>query len=479
MVEKNEQHIIACDLDGTLINSDLLHESFWSAFSSNWKIPFKCMHWLIAGKTYLKKKLFENSDIDVNSLPYNKTVIDYVRNSRQKGNRTVLITASNQKLAEKIAAHLGLFDEVYGSSLQHNLKGKYKARFLCEKYGEGNFDYIGDSLADLPVWRKAKKAITNTENKFIRNKVEKQVFKFEHLKMKNFGLIEYFIALRPHQWMKNLLIFLPMISAHQFDYDILMFSIFTFICFCLFASTTYIINDLLDLKADRDHPRKKDRLIASGKIPINNVVLVGLFLFVLGLATALMVGLSLLILLLLYFVVTTFYSVTLKQKPIVDICVLAGLYSIRIIAGGVATGVGVSFWLLAFSIFIFLSLAAVKRLAELVDLKKRGQQSIQRRGYKIEDLPIVTFISISSGFNSVLVMALYVNSPKVVALYNSPSILWGICCVLLYWLMRVIFITHRGEMSDDPVVFAVKDKRSVICLLMILFFVIAGTTFSI
>ena len=474
----NPHRILVIDLDGTLIKSDMLHETFWSALSKNWKTPFKAVGALLSGKEKLKSFLSFSSEVDFETLPYNNTVIEYIKNHRNTGGHTTLVTASNQAIAIKIAEHLELFDEVHGSSESVNLKGQSKAEFLKDRFGVKNYDYIGDSSADIPIWKGAEKAITVNANSSLKKACMKINPNCEHLKTNSFtrSLLSYGKAIRPHHWLKNVLVFLPMLAAHQITNEHLANSILAFFAFSLIASSVYITNDLLDLKADRVHPRKKNRPFASGAIPISDGIVIAPLLFFLGISLSFFAETSFWIVLLAYYALTSAYSLFIKRKTIIDIFTLAGLYTIRIIGGGVATEIEVSFWLLAFSIFIFLSLAAVKRQAELVDLNKREQLQIVGRGYHVDDLPIVSMIAASTGFMSVLVIALYINSPEVLALYPTPSMLWGVCCISLYWLMRMIFITHRGQMHDDPIIYAIRDRVSQLSLISIIVLIMLGAT---
>jgi len=288
------------------------------------------------------------------------------------------------------------------------------------------------------------------------------------------GLKPYLKALRPHQWLKNVLVFLPMLTAHQVTGATILASLGAFIAFSLIASSVYVLNDLLDLRVDRLHPRKRNRPFASGAIPIAHGTGMAGGLLLAGGALSLALGGAFALTMLAYYLVTLAYSVNLKRRAVVDICVLAGLYTMRIIAGGVATGIELSVWLLAFSIFFFFSMAAIKRQAELVDMAERGQLDASGRGYTVKDLEIVAMMSLGAGYVSVLVMALYVNSPVVMELYSTPAALWGICFVLLYWISRIVMITHRGHMDDDPVLFAAKDRNSRICAVAIFALALIG-----
>jgi len=466
--------ILVVDLDGTLISTDMLHETFWSAFSRDWKVFFKALVALAYGKARLKDYLAEVSDVNVETLPFNSTVISYIQSFRESGGRTALVTASNEKIAQKIGMYLKLFDEIHGSDSLINLKAKNKAEFLSTRFGAKNYIYLGDSRADLAVWERAGKAVTIDVSYRIKKAVERINTNYEHLESKKDRLVGYLKVARPHQWTKNILVFVPMFAGHHFQAIIFLESALSFVAFSLIASSVYVTNDLLDLDADRIHPRKKARPFASGAIPANHGILLASILFFAGFATSLLLDPVFTLVLLAYYSLTSVYSLSLKRKPISDIFTLAVLYTLRIIGGGFATDVTMSFWLLAFSISIFFSLACIKRQGELIDLLKRGELQTIGRGYETEDLRLVATMAISSGFMSVLVMALYVNSPSVLALYSSTWALMAVCGVLLYWIVHMCFMTHRGAMHDDPIVFALKDKISRYCLLVIAGFLIGG-----
>ena len=466
---------LAVDLDGTLLKSDMLFESFWSAFGQNWRSPFLAVSALTGGKAALKRYLADTAQVDVTTLPYDPRVIEYVEDWRESGGKTALVTASDATIAQAISDHLGLFDEVHGSDGDTNLKGPQKADYLVDRFGEGQFAYMGDAQADLAVWRKAGHAITVNAPVALRSEAEKTASKVEHIVTQEHSPRAYLKALRPHQWLKNVLVFLPMLAAHQIDGMSLLLSVLAFLAFSLVASSVYVLNDLLDLAADRAHPRKRSRPFAAGQIPIAHGTWLAAGTLLLGVAVALVVGPSFLAVMAGYYALTSAYSLYLKRRVVIDICVLAGLYTVRIVAGGVATSDPLSVWLLAFSIFFFLALAAVKRQAELVDNLKQGKLMASGRGYHVDDLPIISMVSISAGYVAVLVMALYLNSPAVMELYSYPEALWGVCAVLLFWLTRTVLIAHRGGMHDDPVVYAVKDRLSQVCFLIILLCVLSGT----
>ncbi|MQB13464.1 UbiA family prenyltransferase [Agrobacterium sp. ICMP 6402] len=466
--------MLVVDLDGTLLRTDMLYENFWSAFGSNWRCLFSAVSALSHGRAHLKCHLARAATVDASVLPYNDKVLAYIEEWRSAGGRAVLVTASDQQVAQAIADHLGIFDEVHGSDGTRNLKGATKAAFLQERFGESGFFYMGDTAADLPVWERAEKAITVDVPRKVRAKVEALCDTVEHLQSEKDSIKPYIKALRPHQWLKNLLVFVPMLAAHQIDGATVVASIAAFVCFSLIASGVYVLNDLLDLSADRAHPRKRKRPFAAGTVPITHGTLMAGTLVGLGSFFAFFISWKFLVVMIGYYLLTTAYSLYLKRLIVVDICMLAALYTIRIFAGSVATSIGISIWLLAFSVFFFLSLAAIKRQAELIDSAERGNLKPSGRGYHVDDLPIISMIAIAAGYVSVLVMTLYVNSPAVMELYARPEALWGVCAILLYWITRAVMIAHRGLMHDDPVVYAAKDGTSQICALIILAFTLGS-----
>ena len=466
--------VLAVDLDRTLLRSDMLHETFWACFSSNWRTPFISGASLLKGRAAVKHRLAEASDIEVALLPYNEQVIAYVQQWRAEGGRAVLVTATNQALANRISAHIGLFDAVFGSDHKVNLKGASKAELLVREYGEGGFIYVGDARSDLAVWARAGGAVTVDVPPGLRGKVDRLHPNTMHLVGSGSQAKAAAKAARPHQWLKNVLVFLPMLAAHQIEASTAVDSLLAFLAFCLIASGTYVFNDLLDIKADRLHARKRMRPFASGALPIANGTSLAAGLLTGGFVTAAALGPRFLAMLLGYIAITIAYSLWIKRLLIIDICTLALLYTLRIMAGGAATGIPISVWLLAFSMFFFFSLAAVKRQVELVDGVASGMVQASGRGYQVKDLPIVAQMATSAGQVAVLVLALYINSPAITRLYSRPEALWGICLILLFWLNRITLVAHRGEMHDDPVVFAVIDRTSQICFALAALLVLAG-----
>ncbi len=454
--------VLAVDLDGTLIRGDMLYECLWCAMAHSWRTPFVAAQGLAAGKPALKRALADLGPVDVASLPYDAQVIAQIEAWRAAGGRTALITASDHQLAEAVAAHLGLFDEVQGTTPGCNLKGETKAALLTRRYGADGFVYMGDARADLPCWAGASAAITVGASPKFRAEVAEVNADVTHLSPPEALLGPVIKAMRPHQWLKNILVFVPILANQSFTWAALMQGLLAFVAFGLVASAGYVLNDLLDLGPDRAHDRKRLRPLASGRLPVSVGTALVPVLLAAGLLVSAVLGWAFAAVIAVYFFMTMAYSLYLKRKAIIDICVLAGLYTLRIIAGGVATGIELSIWLLAFSLFLFFSLATVKRQAELVHMKNSGLSGAAGRGYSVDDLPLTMQMALTSGYVSVLVMALYLNTPEIQAKYSAPSLLWGVNVLLLYWISRVVLTTHRGGMHDDPLVFAVTDRTSLV-----------------
>ena len=475
---------LICDLDGTLIHTDLLDESFWAACGRSMKTPFRALHALAtAGRPGLKTCLADIAPIDPNALPYNADVLNLLTDWRAAGGRTALVTAADDGLARRIARHLGLFDAVQGSTPGCNLKGAAKADYILAQYGP-DVTYAGDSEADLAVWSRVDGAVTVGATPRLRARAEGSTGSGNviHLAPRGAlppepgqGLPPLLRALRPHQWLKNLLVFLPMLAGHDFSAATLTLCLLAMAAFSLVASSVYVLNDLLDLASDRAHPRKRNRPFASGALSLRTGLFMVPGLLLAGLGLAALTGPLFLGTVALYFAATLAYSFRLKRFPIVDICALAALYAMRVVAGGAATGIPLSAWLMAFILFFFFSLAAIKRQAELIDTAAAGKATAPGRGYRTSDLPLVSSMALAAGYLSVLVMALYVDSTTVRDLYAHAEPLWGICAILLFWISRIALITSRGEMHDDPVVYAARDRTSLACFALILGLFAAGS----
>ncbi len=460
---------LCVDLDGTLIATDMLLESLLLLVKQNPLYIALLPFWLLKGRAFLKHKIFELVEPDIEYLPYNKKLIEYINKEKSAGREIVLSTATNQRIADKINEHLGLFDKVFGSSETMNLKGNNKRHYLVELFGEKGYDYAGDSQADMAVWDSANACIMVNPSKSLLRQAESKYKVIEVFQSAKNPLKIIAREIRVYQWVKNLLIFLPFIMAHKLgDPGIITNSIYAFFAFCFTASSIYIYNDLIDLKSDRMHPRKRFRPIASGGLSIAAGLILAPILLFLGIAIgACFLSSSFLLTLLFYLFVTTAYSFLLKRIVILDIIVLASLYTIRLLAGANAAHVPASPWMLGFSMFIFLSLAMVKRYTELLSLRKLNKTTTTGRGYHVEDINLLLAIGPASGYLSVLIFALYVNSKEMIQLYDNPGFLWMVAPLLLFWITRIWLLANRGEMHDDPIVFTGKDPVSYVVGAMI------------
>jgi 4-hydroxybenzoate polyprenyltransferase/phosphoserine phosphatase len=451
--------VLACDLDGTLCRTDTLHEAVLALVARRPAAVFQLIGWAAGGKAALKDRVAEAVVIPGDALPLNEDVVAELRAARAAGRRTALVTASDRRQAEAVASATGLFDEVHATGNGQNLKGAEKARFLAERFGAGGYDYLGDAAADVPVWAGARQAITVGATARTRRLAEAANASVRHISLPAGRSAAMLRAIRPHQWSKNLLLFVPMLAAH--DPGALWQVLLGFIAFCLTASAVYVINDLVDLQADRAHPRKRKRPFAAGTLSAATGIGMSVGLLAAAVALGLFTGNPLFVgVLALYLAATFAYSLWLKRKLLVDVLMLAALYTVRIIAGGAAAGIVLSPWLLGLSMFLFLSLAAVKRQAELMDQLATGRDS-SGRAYTVDDLPILRGMALASGHAAVMVMALYISSDAVQTLYGRPWLLWLVCPLLLYWNLRMVMTAHRGRMTDDPIVFAARDRVSL------------------
>ena len=473
--------VIAVDLDGTLTLTDTLHEAVLILVRSKPLMLFLLPIWLVRGMAYLKLKVFENSVLDVTTLPYNVPFINWLKEQKASGKKIVLCTAANELVAQNVSKHLDFFDDVIASDEYTNLKSINKRKALEANYGKHNYEYAGNSIADVEVWAGASQAIVVNANARVLAKASHVATVSKTFPSESPSLSNWLRALRLHQWLKNLLLFVPLLAAHQFgNSQSLINLILAFISFSLCASSVYIINDLLDLESDRRHPRKKYRPFASAKLSISLGVLVTPLLIGLSVALGEIVGKDFLVVLLLYLSLTSAYTLVLKRMVIVDCLTLAMLYTTRIIAGAVAVSVTLSFWMLTFSVFIFLSLALVKRYAELIVQMQEGNSSAHGRSYIVSDVPLLQTLGVSSGYISALVIALYVRSEEVVSLYAQPLAILLVLPIFLFWVTWVWLKAERGEMHDDPIVFAAKDKASLVVAALIVFvfvYAVTGMTF--
>ncbi len=460
---------LCVDLDGTLIKTDLLWESLLALLKQRPLSLFLLPFWLIQGRAHFKHEIARRVTLDVTTLPYQEDLLAFLSSERESGRELALATASHVTFAQAVAAHLGLFDgRVYGSDARVNLKGARKVSLLVERYGARRFAYAGNSTADLPVWAEAQEAIVvNGSSGLVRRaQALTPVSRVFSAPVSWLRLLAK--ALRVHQWAKNVLVFIPVVASHQItDKTRLIQAGLAFLSFSFSASSVYILNDCLDLASDRRHPRKKNRPFASGGLSIPFGLLLALVCVLAGLLLALLLPPLFLLVLAVYLLLTTGYSFYLKQFVLVDVIVLAQLYTVRIYGGGAATGVVPSHWLLTFSLFLFLSLALVKRFTELRLMSQAEGTDLHGRGYWVSDLEHISGIGSSSGLLAVLVLALYISSKEVLLLYSHSEVLWLVCPVMLYWITRVWMLAYRNRMDDDPVVFAVWDSKSYVVAAMI------------
>lgn len=458
---------LVVDLDGSLCRSDLLHESATAFVAAHPLQLLRLPQWLAhGGRARLKAELAARTDIDVSVLPYHPPLLAWLREQKAAGRPLLLATASDRRLAERVAAHLGLFDAVLASDGRTNLKGAAKRDALVERFGERGFDYVGNDRADLAIWSSARQAVLVAPSARLRAAAERVARVGRVFDDTPAAAAAWARAMRLHQWLKNLLLFVPLLAAHRVgDAASLGAALLAFVAFGLCASSVYLLNDLLDVGADRHHGRKCRRPFASGALtlaqgwrmmPLPVLAAAGLTLawlpasFGAALAT--------------YFALTVAYSFVLKGLLMVDVLALALLYTMRIIAGALAIGVPLSFWLLCFSMFFFLSLALLKRYAELHEARRQERAApLRGRGYAVSDLDMVASLGAASGYLSVLVLALYIQDPASRALYATPYWIWAACPILLYWVSRCWMLAQRGQMHDDPMLFAVRDRGSLAC----------------
>ncbi len=460
-VEQNDAAVPLCvDLDGTLTKTDTLVEAAFSLLKQQPLSLLQMPLWLLRGKANFKEQISSRTELAVELLPYNQDVIDYVTEQRLK-RTTVLVTGSNERVASQVASHLDIFDEVLASNTKNNLTGTQKRDVLESKYGAKGYDYIGNSRVDLPVWRGANKTLVAAKPGSFLNAVKDEFDRVHAFELPSLSFREFCKAIRVHQWLKNLLIFVPLLLEHRIaDLQALSSLVLCFFCLSLFASATYLVNDLLDLDADRMNSTKRHRAFASGLIQPQHGVVLLIVLLALSMSLAWWLPISFFAVLMVYGVTTLVYSFWLKRAMMVDVCVLAALFTLRIIAGGVAIQAEWSFWLLAFSMFFFLSLALGKRASEIANAINEHKEKISGRGYTTSDLPMLSTAGVSAGYMSVLIVALYINSEKVALMYEYPEILWLVCPLLLYWVGRFWMIVSRGGMHEDPIVFAMRDRIS-------------------
>ena len=480
---------LVVDLDGTLVATDTLQEQVLELVGKNPLGLPEALAALLGGRVRFKSALARLVPVDATALPYRDgdgdSVLALIQREKDAGRPIVLATASHRSTAEAVAEHLGVFDAVIATDDGGpNLKGTGKLEaiktLLAERGWGEDFDYAGDSKADLPIWAESTVAVTVDIDPRAVDRIQTKQDKLNLSQDKGsalgqlLGLVR---AGRPHQWCKNPLLAVPFLAGQRGG-ELLAWGEFliAFFAFSFCASAVYLVNDLLDLRADRLHPTKRNRPFAAGKVPVAmGVVAAPLLVVVASVLAVALLPIGFLWAMLVYTAAAWVYSIAVKRKAILDVVWLAGLYSVRVIAGGLATATPVSEWLLALVLFMFLSIALAKRYAELRLLGAEGRTEAEGRRYRVDDAPLLSVMGMGSGMIGVLIMALYINSDKVTKLYSTPEVLWIVCPIMLYWIGRLWMRAHRRMMKDDPLLFALTDRVSyIVALLVILAAMIAA-----
>lgn len=452
---------VVVDLDGTLVRTDLFVESLLRYLKGN---PFKIVRlllWILKGRAYAKQKVAENIDIDATYLPYEESLIAYLKQLKSQGKEIILATASHRNYADRVAEHLGIFDRVMATEENHNLKGRNKLAAIKEIIGDEDFAYAGDSAADTPIWRAAAANIMVNAPAANVAEAEKDGKLVWQTKSETSVVKSFVKEMRPHQYAKNVLIFVPLVTSHEYsDPTHIVTTLLAFVCFSFCASGVYFLNDLLDLQEDRRHRSKRYRPIASGALPlvVGIAGAIGFPLLAFALSIAFL-PLAFCGVLLVYFAITNAYSFLLKRITTVDVMTLAILYTLRVVAGAAASGVSLSYWLIGFSVFIFVSLAFMKRYIEVAALSEKSGQ-VRGRGYSRDDRETMFSLGIANFTAAVIILTLYINSPFVLTSYSTPEFLWLLCLIVLFWGNHIWVCARRGDIPDDPVVFAIKDRAS-------------------
>ncbi len=480
---------LCVDLDGTLVKSDTLYDSAILLARQHPALLLKLPGWLIQGKAALKRHITQAVQLDVVHLPYNREVLQYLEQEHTTGRSIYLATAADSALAQRIADHLGLFTGVLASDGSTNLAGSNKLAAFRQRFGD-DFTYIGNAVPDLHLLTGCRSPMVANPTRGLRSGLRAaRITPVRCFSEQVSPLKAWTKALRLHQWAKNVLLFLPLLLAHSWAPGLIAGALLAFLSFGLCASATYIVNDLLDIESDRQHPRKRRRPFASGDLSaLAGIGVIFLFLAV-SLVLALLVPRAVALVspalalarplhflqwLAIYAVTTLAYSLRLKRAVLVDVIVLSGLYTIRILAGSAATGVAVSTWLASFSIFFFLSLAFVKRFAELENLRERGGAQPSGRGYHVSDIEQLRSFGSASGYASVVVLTLYISNLDAAQLYHHTNRLWLLVPVLLLWISRLWLLASRGALDEDPVIYAITDRRSLLLGVLVVAIVLSA-----
>lgn len=455
---------LCVDMDGTLVETDTMEELIVAFLRARpwrfWVLPL----WLLRGRPWFKRRLADEAAIRVDLLPVRADFINFLEGEHARGRTLVLASAGNEKMVRLVAERFKFFSQIVGSDDKTNLKSHAKLKRLTELFGVKGFDYAGNSSADIAVWSGSNAAIVVNGSPGLEKRA-RAVANVSHSfprpasPFKVLGKI-----LRVHQWPKNVLLFVPLLTGHKLLNPAALFHAgLGMLGFCFTASCVYVINDLHDLEADRQHRSKRNRPFASGQFPMMAGFVLAPLLLCLGFGCAAFLPAAFSACLATYWIASVLYCMALKRVLLVDVFMLAGLYSIRIVAGNAATGIVYSNWLMGFSFFLFLGLAMLKRYIELKRLEGRETHLVAGRDYRLSDLSGVFTIGVVSGYLAALVLALYINSDEVRKLYLQPALLLLICPLLLFWITRVWFLASRDGIDDDPVLFALTDKASYFC----------------
>jgi 4-hydroxybenzoate polyprenyltransferase/phosphoserine phosphatase len=454
---------LCVDLDGTLVKSDTLVDALLALMRTRPALVFKLPVQLLRGKAAFKAFVSESVALDVVHLPYNRALLQFLRDQHAQGRSLYLATGADIMLAQRVADHLGIFSGVLGSDGDTNLTGNNKLEGLRNRLGPSEFDYVGNASPDLPLLAHATEAMVANPSLALRIRLRtRDIGPVREFRDGRASFASILRAMRPHQWAKNLLILLPLLLAHSLEIHGLVTALLAFCSFSLTASATYIVNDLLDIDTDRRHPQKKTRPFAAGDLSALSGIGMSVALLLLAFCGARLLPIGFIAWLLLYLASTLAYSSFLKQIPLVDVLMLSGLYTLRLFAGSAATGSHISHWLGSFSVFLFFSLAIAKRFAELENLSASNSAPKNGRGYLLTDIDQLRSFGTSSAFAAVVIFAIYISGLDVTKLYRNPALLWLIMPLMILWLCRVWLLASRGELHEDPVVFALTDRMSLL-----------------
>jgi len=468
-----EKFDLFVDLDGTLIKTDILYESVLLLIKNNFFYLFVLPFWWFKGKSTLKYNIANLVDINPKTLPYNEEFLDYLKQQYQQGRKIILTTATTEKYAKSIADYLGIFTETIASSIDQNISGTEKLNAI--KRHSDKLIYAGNAVIDLKVFPYAQESIIVNPTYRLKMRLKELSNVTEYFEFKQNNIWIMLKAARVYQWVKNSLLFVPLLMSQQFyDSNATLNVVLAFFSFSLLASATYIVNDLIDIPNDREHVRKKNRPLASGSLSIPSAIVMMLTLFISSFIIAININVTFIYGLIFYLALTLLYSFKLKSYILMDAISLSLLYTTRIFVGALVINTIPSVWLIAFSMFMFFSLALIKRCSELQALEAEKKNRTPGRDYTVSDTYILATMGVTSGFMSILIVALYLNDTQSISQYTYPEILWLVCPLLLYWIGRMWIKTFRDEMHDDPIVFTIKDKGSLFCIASVLVIIITA-----